>query len=82
MIFNELDRSVATTLCTLAMLTREMKNAEDIIVQVGQNLGVSREETLMIIDDWDEMDVIVFSNDRERMNFLSKYLTKSGFTHN
>ncbi len=76
MIFNELDRNTTTTLCTLSMLMGNNKMHEETLISIGQNLGLSRDETLMVIANWDELDVIEFKEAKDKISFVKHCLVE------
>jgi hypothetical protein len=80
MIFNELDKQSTTTLCTLAKLMGNNEQHEETLIAIGQNLGVSRDETLMILTEWDEQDVIDFNEEGEKVTFVKHCITELAFS--
>lgn len=70
MVFTEMDRDTMKTLCTLAKLSRETDADEEDIVTVGQNLGVPKDTTLLLLEEWEEYDTIRLSTEQEKRKFI------------
>lgn len=71
MIFTDIDKRTVQTLCTLAKLAGSADTTRDNIVSVGQHLGVPRENTLELLEDWDEFDVMKLSSEEEKQRFVN-----------
>lgn len=70
MVFTEIDKDVMKTLCTLAKLSQETDADEEDIVTVGQNLGVPKDTTLLLLEEWEEYDVIRLTTEAEKRKFV------------
>lgn len=70
MIFTEIDRKTMQSLCTLVKLTGTEKAKKEEIVNVGQYLGVPKDDTLELLDEWDESDTMKFSSEEDKKRFL------------
>ena len=79
MTFTEIDRKTMQSLCTLAKLVRNPKARRDEIVVVGQHLGVPKEDTLEVLEEWEDLDTISFQSEEEKRKFVAQcfsFLTK------
>lgn len=70
MIFTEIDRKTMQTLCTLVKIAEPQGARRDAIVNVGQFLGVPKDDTLELIDEWDEHDTFEFVSVEEKKHFV------------
>lgn len=59
------------SLSTLVKLSGEKKAREEEIVNVGQFLGVPKDNTLELLDEWDEADTMKFSSEEEKLKFVN-----------
>lgn len=71
MVFTEIDRDTMQTLCTLAKLSKETDADEEDIVAVGQNLGVPKDTTLLLLEEWEEHDVKHLTTEEEKRKFVN-----------
>lgn len=72
MIFNELDKSVTTRLCTLATLVGDVAEHEQGLLFTGQQLGLSKEDVREVLNEWDEEDVMSFNSESEKIQFVTE----------
>lgn len=70
MVFTDIDKSTLQTLCTLAKYAGQSHRSRNDIIRIGARLGVSREDTEAIIDEWEECDTLEFGSDLEKRQFL------------
>lgn len=70
MVFTEIDKETMKTLCTLAKLSAETDAENDDIVAVGQNLGVDKDTTLLLLEEWEEYDTIRLTTEEEKKRFV------------
>lgn len=63
-------------LCTLSKLVGDNHVYEEALISVGENLGVSREDTKMIITNWDDVDVMNFAEHHEKISFVRHCLVE------
>ncbi|WP_258101514.1 hypothetical protein [Marinoscillum pacificum] len=78
MIFTEIDRKTMQSLCTLAKLVSDPEAKREEIVVVGQHLGVPKEDTLEVLEEWDETDTLELHDEEDKrgfVNFCFSYLT-------
>lgn len=79
MVFTEIDKETMQTLCTLVKLTEPTGAKPEAIVQVGQFLGVPKEDTLELLNEWDEYDTMQLATEEDKRNFVSScfsFMTK------
>lgn len=70
MVFTDLDSYTLKSLCTLAKISQKTTDGAEALVHVGQQLGVSTEETLAILDEWEEHDLIHLKSEEEKQQFV------------
>lgn len=70
MIFTEIDKRTMQTLCTLLKIAEPKGDRKAAIVDVGQNLGVPKDDVLELMNDWDEADTLEFGNEKEKKEFV------------
>lgn len=81
MVFTDIDRKTMQTLCTLVKLAAPIGEKKEALVNVGQFLGVPKEDTLELLDEWEEYDtmLLITEEDKERfVNYCFSYM-KSGY---
>lgn len=59
------------SLSTLVKLTSVKERREEEIVYVGQFLGVPKDDTLELLDEWDDADTMKFNSEEEKMKFVN-----------
>ncbi|MEO9475165.1 MAG: hypothetical protein ABJG41_06510 [Cyclobacteriaceae bacterium] len=69
MVFHDLEPQIASTICTLAQLA-DLNKHQNSIISVAQNLGVPKEDTLMILSECDELDKIELDNKKQKLEFI------------
>ncbi|MFY0608028.1 MAG: hypothetical protein JXR10_15015 [Cyclobacteriaceae bacterium] len=72
MIFTEIDKSTMQTLATLVKFSSPIEKRKKAIIRTGQFLGVPKEDTLELIEEWDESDAIELNSEEEKRRFLSE----------
>lgn len=70
MVFTEIDKQTMKVLCTLVKLSEKTGAKTEDIVQVGQNLGVPKDDMLMLLEEWEEYDTIKLSSEEEKKRFV------------
>lgn len=70
MIFTEIDRKTMQSLITLANLVRNPEAKREDIVVVGQHLGVPKEDTLEVLEEWEETDTLSFQSEDDKRGFV------------
>ena len=78
MIFTDIDRKTMQSLCTLAKLVNDPETKREGIVVVGQHLGVPKEDTLEVLEEWEETDTLELRDEEDKrgfVNFCFSYLT-------
>lgn len=71
MIFTEFDRKTMQSLCTLAKLVSNPESKREDLVVIGQHLGVPKEDTLEVLEEWEETDTLCFQTEEEKRGFVS-----------
>lgn len=71
MIFTDIDKRTVQALCTLAQLAGSASHTKDEIISVGQHLGVPKENTLELLEEFDENDTMALSSVEEKKSFVS-----------
>lgn len=71
MVFTEIDKDTMQTLCTLAKLSQETGADEEDLVTVGQNLGVPKDTTLLLLEEWEEFDTMRLNTEEEKRKFIN-----------
>ncbi len=79
MIFTEIDKSTMQTLATLVKFSSPVEKRTNAIIRTGQFLGVPKEDTLELIEEWDESDAIDLQSEEEKQQFLNECFA---FLHN
>ncbi len=71
MVFTDLDKHTASTICTLAMLVGNIEKHEAQLVSVAQQMGVPKEDTLNLLSECDDLDLIRLENEMQKREFLN-----------
>ncbi|MEQ8238555.1 MAG: hypothetical protein RIA69_05040 [Cyclobacteriaceae bacterium] len=72
MVFTEIDKEVATIISTLVKYVGNTNQYKESIVTIGQYLGVPKEETLGIMEEWEEADSLVLKNTAQKNQFIKE----------
>lgn len=72
MVFTEIDKQVMSLISTLVKYTKNPDKHRDTIINIGQHLGVPKDETLGVMEEWDEFDVIEFSSHKDKQVFIQE----------
>ena len=72
MIFTEIDKSTMQTLATLVKFSTPIEKRKKAIIRSGQFLGVPKDDTLELIEEWDESDAIELRSQEEKQQFLNE----------
>jgi len=70
MVFTEIDKNIMKTLCTLAKLSEPDSTKMDAFIHVGQNLGVPKDETLLLLDEWEDYDTMDLKSEEDKKHFV------------
>lgn len=79
MVFTNIDKKTMQTLCTLVKYAGPVNANKDEIVHVGQELGVPKEDTLELLNEWEEEDTVEFTTEEEKKRFIQScfpFMTK------
>lgn len=71
MVFTEIDKKTMQILCTLAKLAGPAGEKRDAIVNVGQFLGVPKDDTLELLEEWEEYDIMHLASEEEKRHFVN-----------
>jgi len=78
MIFTNIDKKTMQTLCTLVKLSEPVGAKRDAIVNVGQFLGVPKDDTLELLEEWEEHDTMNLKSEEEKMHFVADCFSYMG----
>lgn len=70
MVFTDIDKRTVQTLCTLAKLSEPDATRMEAFINIGQNLGVPKDETIEILHEWDEYDTMELTSDEDKKHFV------------
>ncbi|WP_421875455.1 hypothetical protein [Marinoscillum sp.] len=70
MTFTEIDRTTMQSLCTLAKLVSNPEAKREEIVVIGQHLGVPKDDTLEVLEEWEEYDILHLKNEEDKRRFV------------
>lgn len=70
MVFIDQDRQVSSAVCTIANLVGNVAKHHKSIIVVAQYMGMPKDETQLLLADWDEMDVIEFNGVEQKIDFV------------
>ncbi|MFT6867732.1 MAG: hypothetical protein ACJA08_002576 [Cyclobacteriaceae bacterium] len=71
MIFNDLDKQSASAICTLAKLVGNIEKHENHLITVAQQLGIPKEDTLNLLSECDDLDIIRLENENQKREFIN-----------
>ena len=71
MVFTEIDKKTMQILCTLAKLAGPAGEKRDAIVNIGQFLGVPKDDTLELLEEWEEYDIMHLASEEEKRHFVN-----------
>ena len=72
MVFTEIDAQTMRSLCTLVKLSKDKGIDDEIIINIGQQMGVPKEDTLEVINEWEEQDTIHLQSEKDKKRFISR----------
>lgn len=70
MVFTEIDKQTMKLLCTLVKLAEKTGAKKEAVVNVGQNLGVPKEDMLTLLEEWEELDTMRLTSEEEKQRFV------------
>lgn len=70
MVFTDIDLYTLKSLCTLAMISEKTNASTEALVHVGQHLGVPKDDTLVLLSEWDENDIMRLKSEDEKRRFV------------
>ncbi|MFT5640942.1 MAG: hypothetical protein ACI9A7_001040 [Cyclobacteriaceae bacterium] len=72
MVFTEIDKETATIISTLVKYVNNSTAHHESIITVGQHLGVPKDETIGIIEEWEESDSLTLQSTSEKKEFIKE----------
>ena len=72
MVFTEIDAQTMRSLCTLVKLSKDKGIDDETIINIGQQMGVPKEDTLEVINEWEEQDTIHLQSEKDKMRFINR----------
>lgn len=79
MIFTEIDKQTMQVLSTLVKLSQEANANPEDIIKVGQHMGVPKDDTREMMEEWDENDMMYLNTEEEKERFIQEvfgYMTQ------
>lgn len=70
MVFTDIDKQTMKALCTLVKLSEKTGANREDVVAVGQQLGVPKDDTLSLFEEWEEEDTMRLTTEEDKQRFL------------
>ena len=70
MVFTEIDKQTMKGLSTLVKLSLDTNANPEDIIRVGQHLGVPKDDTRELFEEWEEYDTMRLGTQEEKVRFI------------
>jgi hypothetical protein len=70
MVFTDIDKQTMQVLSTLVKLSFDTDANPEDIIKVGQHLGVPKDDTRELFEEWDEHDTMHLTTEEEKERFV------------